>query len=1037
MKLTLIILLFCLPGLLLAQPVDLIVQSGHTGSVELLSYSTDGKLLASYGSDKKIIVWNVLLGKQMCSLLYENEVKSMYFTDNNRRLIIGNQGLVKVWDIGTLKTKDSTIVLQKTRIRNQCYVENNFVVTAEGNKLVNRENGTKKTKYKRSCEYFTDVFNATGVSEKNNLLLGANSDGKIYLYSADNGKKVRSNSGKKLSYLNRHNSDVNDLVFNPDETNFASASSDRSIIIWNTHKLFEEKRLAAKSFRNRSINFDASGRYLILGNELGDIKTIDLYSADLQSTTTRVHKHGIVSVSSLSDTLSYFSAGEDNRIIRTSSEQYLKITETNAAYRKFRNFLYEKVLGLFPLLPPNPICCTGCNLQGSLVAAGYENGIITVNHVSNHWKKTLIHHAHQVTDVLFISDSVFISFDGTDSICYWLIHNNKRIYQSSISMPFKANKAVMCNDSVGVIVNSGMIYLYDFGKNVLLSSYPIEATQVKFNKKSNQLAIASFQNMLVLFEISDNKIVRKAFCKGHTATINSIAFHPHRNIVASTGDDASVKLWNTTTGELIVSIIPIGKNDKIAITDDNYYLTSKNNMNAIGFKLGYDLYSADQFDIQFNRPDIVLEKLGFVNEKTIQLYRKAYEKRLQKIGFTETMFSPDWHTPEIEITNLSECPLSTPDDSIVLKIKAWDTRYTIDRIHIWANDVPVYGRNGLSYRSNQAGTIELTVPVSLVPGKNSIQVSCINSNAAESRKENLLIDCIPVKTEKPNLYFIVVSVSDYHDPAINLKYAVKDGRDIVHMFEKNKSIIKNFGHIEIDTLFDSAATRDNFFKLKSKILGTKPNDRVIVFFSGHGLLNEDQNFYYATSDIDFEKPELKGIAFDEIENFLDSIPARHKLLLVDACHSGEVDKEAVSDDIQIAGVITDSAGNQLAQNNSIKEYTYRSIEYNPSKSGAGIYNSFDIMKEMFAGLDKGTGTMVLAAAAGTGLAIESNEWKNGIFTYTIINGVKNKQADLNHDGQITVSEIKDYSIKEVETITGGRQKPTARKENSAYDWKLR
>ncbi|HQL70383.1 MAG TPA: hypothetical protein PLA77_06105 [Bacteroidales bacterium] len=354
MKLPLIILLFIMPVLLLAQPVDLIVQSGHTGSIELLCYSTDGKLLASYGSDKKIIVWNVLLGKQMCSLLFDQEVKSMYFTDNNRRLIIGNQGLVKVWDIGTLKTKDSTIVLQKTRIRNQCHVANYLVVTAEGNKLINRETGTNKTKYKRSCEYFTDVFNATGISEKNNLLLGANSDGKIYLYSADNGKKIRSNSGKKLSYLNRHNSDVNDIVFNPDETNFASASSDRSIIIWNTHKLFEEKRLAAKSFRNRSINFDASGRYLMLGNELGDIKTIDLYSADLQSTTTRVHKHGIVSVSSLPDTLSYFSAGEDNRIIKSKSEQYLKITETNSVYRKFRNLMYEKVLGLFPLSPPQP-----------------------------------------------------------------------------------------------------------------------------------------------------------------------------------------------------------------------------------------------------------------------------------------------------------------------------------------------------------------------------------------------------------------------------------------------------------------------------------------------------------------------------------------------------------------------------------------------------------------------------------------------------------------------------------------------------------
>jgi uncharacterized caspase-like protein len=94
------------------------------------------------------------------------------------------------------------------------------------------------------------------------------------------------------------------------------------------------------------------------------------------------------------------------------------------------------------------------------------------------------------------------------------------------------------------------------------------------------------------------------------------------------------------------------------------------------------------------------------------------------------------------------------------------------------------------------------------------------------------------------------------------------------------------------------------------------------------------------------------------------------------------------------------------------------------------------MQELFAGLDKGTGTTVISAAAGKGYALESAQWNNGVFTYSIINGLKNKAADKNGDGIITISELKDYSIKQVGLLTGGRQKPTSRKETLNNDWTI-
>ena len=66
---------------------------------------------------------------------------------------------------------------------------------------------------------------------------------------------------------------------------------------------------------------------------------------------------------------------------------------------------------------------------------------------------------------------------------------------------------------------------------------------------------------------------------------------------------------------------------------------------------------------------------------------------------------------------------------------------------------------------------------------------------------------------------------------------------------------------------------------------------MIISYSGHGLLSKDYDYFLSTYSINFKNPAENGLPYDELENLLDSIPARKKLMLIDACHSGEVDKE--------------------------------------------------------------------------------------------------------------------------------------------------
>src|SRR5258708_4760399 len=95
----------------------------------------------------------------------------------------------------------------------------------------------------------------------------------------------------------------------------------------------------------------------------------------------------------------------------------------------------------------------------------------------------------------------------------------------------------------------------------------------------------------------------------------------------------------------------------------------------------------------------------------------------------------------------------------------------------------------------------------------------------------------------------------------------------------------------------------------------------------------------------------------------------------------------------------------------------------------GLENSFELMKEMFADLRHGSGATVISSAGGAEYAIEGTEWNNGVFTYCLINGLREMKADLNTDGHVTLSEIEEYLQKKVPELTNGKQKPTSRTEN--------
>ena len=195
---------------------------------------------------------------------------------------------------------------------------------------------------------------------------------------------------------------------------------------------------------------------------------------------------------------------------------------------------------------------------------------------------------------------------------------------------------------------------------------------------------------------------------------------------------------------------------------------------------------------------------------------------------------------------------------------------------------------------------------------------------------------------------------------------------------------------------------------------TSVNDKVIISYSGHGLLSKDFDYYLSTYAVKFDKPAENGLPYDELESLLDSIPARKKLMFIDACHSGEVDK----DDL----IALNATDKKLIR--GLKPVAYKDSGH------LGLKNSFELMQSLFVNVGKSTGATIISAAAGTEFALEGiDNLPNGVFTYSILEAINKYPA-------MKISELKKIVSERVVQLTNGLQKPTSRNETIAVDWKI-
>jgi tetratricopeptide (TPR) repeat protein len=221
----------------------------------------------------------------------------------------------------------------------------------------------------------------------------------------------------------------------------------------------------------------------------------------------------------------------------------------------------------------------------------------------------------------------------------------------------------------------------------------------------------------------------------------------------------------------------------------------------------------------------------------------------------------------------------------------------------------------------------------------------------------------PVKDK----WALVVGISNFKDPAINLKYAAKDATDF-------RNYLVNDAHFAPDhvrLLVDNQATRENIIStLGEKWLRRLANsdDLVCIYISSHGSearADAHPTNYVVPYEGNIDNILLTGIPMQDLTaGIKDLVHCDRMIVVLDVCHGGA----AVGD-------------------------------------SKGVERQADVDNEFIA---VGEGQVVIASSRANQISWESKNYQNAVFTRRLIEGLK-KKGD-----KTTIDEAFDYMKDQVE-----------------------
>jgi hypothetical protein len=236
---------------------------GHTDWIYSVSFSPDGRLLASGSKDNTIKLWDVQSRQEVVTLRgHTGRVYSVSFSPDGRLLASGSgDNTIKLWDVQSRREVDT--------LRGHTSTVDSVSLSPDGRLLASgSEDNTIKlwdVQNRRRLDTLkghTDLIYSVSFSPDGRLLASGSRDNTIKLWDVQSRREVNTLKGTNMIYS---------VSFSPDGRLLASGLFDNTIKLWDVQSKREVDTLKGHTNFVTSVSFSPDYRLLASGSLDGTI----------------------------------------------------------------------------------------------------------------------------------------------------------------------------------------------------------------------------------------------------------------------------------------------------------------------------------------------------------------------------------------------------------------------------------------------------------------------------------------------------------------------------------------------------------------------------------------------------------------------------------------------------------------------------------------------------------------------------------------------------------------------------------------------
>jgi len=556
------------------------------------------------------------------------------------------------------------------------------------------------------------------------------------------------------------------------------------------------------------------------------------------------------------------------------------------------------------------------------------------------------------------NDLYFFSARLDNSLQLWEIDTRKEV-RNFIGHTDIISSIHLSADQKTLLSSSwdGSIRLWDIATGLMVKKFKGHRGAIHiaiFSPDGKSVYSAGADRIIRVWDPNTSSVTRTF--EGHKAEITSLLFSPDNKMLISHSVDGVTKFWDMSSGKEFFEHIHLGEKDWMVKNPEGYFNGTENARKYIHFVSGLKTYSVDQFFNEFYRPDLlpkIFENRGGKDEsKTIQGKLKN---------------SPP---PTVKIAVLPSSP-----GKAEVYVRMIDNGNGAENLKLFHN-----GKNiavDQKFLTPPASRGQATVyqhMIDLVGGTNVFSATATNKDNIESDPQTVELFSDHV-TKSSTCYILAVGINQYKNSKLNLNYARSDAESFGKIMDKNNSQL--FKQIELISIYDNQATRENILSTLDELAGKVHQEDVFIFYyAGHGSMVDNRFYFIPTESLRlYDEGALNKEAIEAglLQEKFKKIKALKQLIIMDACQSG-------------------GSVELLAARGANEE-------------------------KAIAQLSRSAGIHVMASAGSEQFATEFTELGHGLFTYVLINALRGDADGAPKDGKVTIYELKSYIDDQVPEMT--------------------